>query len=230
MLTNIESTLNNYCFLSELRSLSKGINRMEKKITKEKKIDRRVRKTRRALKEALIEKLKDKPIQEITVREIADEIDINRGTFYQHYRDIYDMLSQIESELFGEFGELLDNSEKHHTHDIMSTFIGFVTLLKENRDLVLVLLGPNGDPAFVDRVKEMVREHVIDAWMRVNSSDMIQYFDYYYEFVVAGCIGLFQKWLATGAKESPEKLAQMVDAILNGGSDMIYKINGLNHV
>ena len=230
MLTNIESTLNNYCFLSELRSLSKGINRMEKKITKEKKIDRRVRKTRRALKEALIEKLKDKPIQEITVREIADEIDINRGTFYQHYRDIYDMLSQIESELFGEFGELLDNSEKHHTHDIMSTFIGFVTLLKENRDLVLVLLGPNGDPAFVDRVKEMVREHVIDAWMRVNSSDVIQYFDYYYEFVVAGCIGLFQKWLATGAKESPEKLAQMVDAILNGGSDMIYKINGLNHV
>ena len=203
---------------------------MEKKITKEKKIDRRVRKTRRALKEALIEKLKDKPIQEITVREIADEIDINRGTFYQHYRDIYDMLSQIESELFGEFGELLDNSEKHHTHDIMSTFIGFVTLLKENRDLVLVLLGPNGDPAFVDRVKEMVREHVIDAWMRVNSSDVIQYFDYYYEFVVAGCIGLFQKWLATGAKESPEKLAQMVDAILNGGSDMIYKINGLNHV
>ena len=203
---------------------------MEKKITKEKKIDRRVRKTRRALKEALIEKLKDKPIQEITVREIADEIDINRGTFYQHYRDIYDMLSQIESELFGEFGELLYNSDKHHTHDIMSTFIGFVTLLKENRDLVLVLLGPNGDPAFVDRVKEMVREHVIDAWMRVNSSDMIQYFDYYYEFVVAGCIGLFQKWLATGAKESPEKLAQMVDAILNGGSDMIYKINGLNHV
>ena len=203
---------------------------MEKKITKEKKIDRRVRKTRRALKEALIEKLKDKPIQEITVREIADEIDINRGTFYQHYRDIYDMLSQIESELFGEFGELLDSSEKHHTQDIMSTFIGFVTLLKENRDLVLVLLGPNGDPAFVDRVKEMVREHVIDAWMRVNSSDMIQYFDYYYEFVVAGCIGLFQKWLATGAKESPEKLAQMVDAILNGGSDMIYKINGLNHV
>ncbi len=198
---------------------------MEKKITKEKKMDRRVRKTRRALKEALIEKLKDKPIQEITVREIADEIDINRGTFYQHYRDIYDMLSQIEAELFEEFGELLDNSDKHHTQNIMSTFIGFVTLLKENSDLVLVLLGPNGDPAFVDRVKEMVREHVIDAWMRVNSSESMRYFDYYYEFVVAGCIGLFQKWLATGAKETPEELAELIDAILNGGSNMIHRMN-----
>ena len=107
----------------------------------------------------------------------------------------------------------------------MSTFIGFVTLLKENSDLVLVLLGPNGDSAFVDRVKEMVREHVIDAWMRVNSSESMRYFDYYYEFVVAGCIGLFQKWLSSGAKESPEKLANMVGVVLRGSADTIRKIN-----
>ena len=198
--------------------------------TKEKKIDRRVRKTRRALKEALINKMKDKPIQEITVREIADEIDINRGTFYQHYRDIYDMLYQIESELFEEFDDLLNHSDRLESKGIKSTFIGFVTLLKENSDLVLVLLSSNGDPAFVDKVKALVREHVIDEWMHANSTGVTPYFDYYYEFVVAGCIGLFQKWLATGAIESPEKLAQLVDVILNSGSGMIHNINELNHI
>ena len=50
-----------------------------------KKEDRRVRKTKRLLRGALTDLLKEKPIQEIKVREIADMVDINRGTFYQHY-------------------------------------------------------------------------------------------------------------------------------------------------
>lgn len=191
----------------------------------EKKLDRRVRKTRRALKEALTQKLKEKPIQAITVREIADEVDINRGTFYQHYRDIYDMLGQIEAELFEEFDELLKNADRHHAEGIKETFIGFISLLKDNRDLVTVLLGSNGDPAFVDRVKALVRDHVIHDWVRVNSPEAMQYFDYFYEFVTAGCIGLFQKWLSSGAKESPEKLANMVGVVLRGSADTIRKIN-----
>ncbi|MEG2643479.1 MAG: TetR/AcrR family transcriptional regulator, partial [Eubacterium sp.] len=73
----------------------------------EKKEDRRVRKTKRQLRQALTELLKEKPIQEIKVREIADLIDINRGTFYQHYRDICEMLLQIEDELFSQFNQIL---------------------------------------------------------------------------------------------------------------------------
>ena len=65
--------------------------------------DRRVRKTKAALRKALTDFLREKPIQEIRVREIADKIDINRGTFYQYYRDVYDMLAQLEAELFEQF-------------------------------------------------------------------------------------------------------------------------------
>lgn len=62
----------------------------------EKKVDRRVRKTKRQLRQALTQLLQQKPIKDITVREIADLVDINRGTFYLHYKDVYDMLEQIE--------------------------------------------------------------------------------------------------------------------------------------
>lgn len=55
---------------------------------KEEILDRRVRKTRRQLKECLTRLLKGKKIQDITVRELAEMADINRGTFYLHYKDV----------------------------------------------------------------------------------------------------------------------------------------------
>ena len=60
-----------------------------------KKVDRRVRKTKRQLRQALTVLLQEKPIKDITVREIADMVDINRGTFYLHYKDVFDMLEPV---------------------------------------------------------------------------------------------------------------------------------------
>ncbi len=59
-------------------------------------LDRRVRKTRRQLKECLTRLLKEKKIQDITVRELAEMADINRGTFYLHYKDVFDLMDQIK--------------------------------------------------------------------------------------------------------------------------------------
>ena len=88
----------------------------------EKKVDRRVRKTKRQLRLALTKLLQEKPIKDITVREIADMVDINRGTFYLHYKDVYDMLEQVEAEMFEEFNQILNaqpsivNAEKPLPH------------------------------------------------------------------------------------------------------------------
>ena len=64
-------------------------------------IDRRIRKTRKQLKDCLISLLKTKRIQDITVRELTEMADLNRGTFYLHYKDVFDLLEQTETELLG---------------------------------------------------------------------------------------------------------------------------------
>lgn len=63
--------------------------------------DRRVRKTRKLLKECLIRLLKEKRVQDITVRELTDMADLNRGTFYLHYKDVFDLLEKNRGRTYG---------------------------------------------------------------------------------------------------------------------------------
>lgn len=61
--------------------------------------DRRIRKSKKALQEALIRLLSKKSIGEITIKELTDEADVHRGTFYHHYADAMDLKVQTEREM-----------------------------------------------------------------------------------------------------------------------------------
>ena len=69
--------------------------------------DHRVRVTRMLLRKAFLELLSRKPIQSISVRELCEEAGINRSTFYAHYKDVYDLREQIETEMLSDFQEAL---------------------------------------------------------------------------------------------------------------------------
>ena len=60
--------------------------------------DRRVRKTKKQLRLALMELLAEKSAKSISVRELTERADINRGTFYIHYRDVGDLLQRLISD------------------------------------------------------------------------------------------------------------------------------------
>ncbi len=59
------------------------------------------------LKDGFLDLMQQKPIQQITVKELCDHVDLNRGTFYLHYRDMYDLLDHIESEILEQFNEII---------------------------------------------------------------------------------------------------------------------------
>ena len=73
----------------------------------EKKEDRRVRRTKKLLSQGLIELMQQKQVKDITVRELADLVDVNRGTFYLYYRDFFDMLERLEEELFEQLNAVI---------------------------------------------------------------------------------------------------------------------------
>lgn len=68
-------------------------------VRKSEKQDRRTRYTRQTIKDTFLELLKQKSFTKITVTEVCKNAEINRGTFYLHYYDIYDVLSDIFNDM-----------------------------------------------------------------------------------------------------------------------------------
>ena len=184
----------------------------------EETVDRRVRKTKKQLRECLTRLLKEKKVQDITVRELTDMADLNRGTLYLHYRDVFDLLEKTENELLDEFNSLM---YRHNAQDLTNNpaavFVDIFHLVKDNSDLVYILLGENGDLNFVNRLKHLVREKCLQDWMEVFRSGNSAFFEAYYSFIVSGCVGLVQYWLQTGLMESPEELATLAEQIITQG-------------
>ena len=185
---------------------------------KQELLDRRVRKTRRILRECLTRLLKEKKIQDITVRELAEMADINRGTFYLHYKDVFDLLEQIEQELTKELEEILDH---HSVEELLNRpsllFSDLYPAVQENADIITILIGENGDLNFVNRIKEILRDRCLKKWLTSNYSCSTDLLEAYSAFIISGCVGIVQYWLETGMKESPQEMAAATeDFILRG--------------
>ena len=131
--------------------------------------NRSVRNTKRKLRSGLITLLSEKPLNEISVKELTDSVDVNRGTFYFHYSDIYDMLSKIEDEVFERFDSILNDPDPDMRGSANEYLTAIFSFLGENHDLCEILLGPHGDMQFVNRVKSLIDERCSDLW-RENAS------------------------------------------------------------
>ncbi len=104
--------------------------------------DRRIRKTQSALKSALAQLMENKRVKDISVRELTDLADVNRGTFYLHYKDVFDLLEQSENDLLAELHETISKfDETTVSDDPTCIFEGVYNLCKENSTLVCILIG-----------------------------------------------------------------------------------------
>lgn len=119
--------------------------------------DRRVRKTKKALRQGLSELLLKKNIKDISVRELTDYVDIHRGTFYLHYRDIYDLYAQIEAETAQEVKGIL---ERYTPEEVAGTpFPMILTLIEyiaENVSLCRMMLSQNGNMSFTKELSDII--------------------------------------------------------------------------
>jgi AcrR family transcriptional regulator len=188
-------------------------------------VDRRVRKTRKQLRQVLAELLQTKPLKNISVREISDLADINRGTFYLHYKDIYDMIEQIEQEMFAEFTAIID---KHQPTNLQPTpyplLLDIFNYLADNKDMCAVLLSKNGDADFVDKLKNSIMEKFLANFPKIASDKDAannKFSRYYYSFIAFGSIGIFQMWLDGNMQESADEMAQLAGAMITGGISAI---------
>ena len=181
----------------------------------EQKIDRRIRRTKKLLLQALTKLMSEKKINQITVTELTDLADVNRSTFYLYYKDTFDMLEQIENELFDDFNKAFEKFSKDIvTYDNMSSFFTFVfEFAQENAEICKILLGPDGDYAFIEKFKKAIKESQPHLGVEISPINL----NYFRPFVISGYIGIIQQWLEDDMKVSPKDMATFVTGIITNG-------------
>ena len=180
--------------------------------------DRRVRKTREVLKKSLISLMKEKNINSITVKELCEKADINRGTFYLHYVDVVNILNELEEELFKEFQEVIlshkISKDKIETKPILEDIFTFI---KKNKDFSIIVLCERGDMSFMKKIVSLIYDKGYNDWSSILNINDKELFDKYYSFILYGAIGLRDYWLKNGLKESPEYMAILTENIILNG-------------
>jgi len=79
------------------------------------KENRKIRYTKMVIRDSLMELMKSKPIPSVSIKAICELADINRSTFYSHYKDQYDLLRQVEEETLSYFENMLDRYKDKHS-------------------------------------------------------------------------------------------------------------------
>lgn len=178
--------------------------------------DRRVRKTKAALRHGLAVLTQKKSIKEITVKELVEEVDINRSTFYLHYTDIYSMVAELESELLEEFKNAIDLYPPTNSEEEMCRFFEHIyNILNDNCEICVALVSENGDISFIRQVETFVSERIkkiFESGMVKNVYDV----RYVFDFCISGGMGLFKHWLTDENALEPAHMAKITTDMVVG--------------
>lgn len=180
------------------------------------KNDRRIKYTKMMIKQSLVKLLQEKPISKISIKEICETADINRSTFYAHYADQYDLLRQLVDETLQDINTYLDSYNftvyEPGSYQIMKRIFEYIV---ENAELCKVLMGEYGDISLQKEIMMIVQRQGMKEWKgkKAVDEDMMEYL---YIYGVNGSIGIVQKWLQSGLKQSAGEMADLV-------IQMIYK-------
>lgn len=183
----------------------------------EKKIDRRTKYTKMVIQNSLFELLKQKSIDKITVTDICLQSDINRGTFYYYYADVFDLLKQIESEIYEEFLTYFNQFLYSKDRKIEDLTIRLFEYLKQNKKIFRIIFSKNGDKNFIKTIYFTAYKSIREEWKSKNPNLDEKTLDDMFTFIGNGSISVIQKWLESGAKEDPKQIAEFINLMSQSG-------------
>ena len=177
-------------------------------------VDRRILRTKLAIREALVDLIDEKGFDALSVRDITERADINRGTFYLHYRDKFDLLEQTELGIIQDIEEIILQANSLNLADFNSTdkplpiVVTMFEYLKENAALMHAILGLKGDVTFQNQLRKAVEKNLKLGFLAgIKAENFLVPSDYLIAYVLSAHFGVIQVWLQNGCVESPKEMA-----------------------
>lgn len=174
-----------------------------------KKLDRRIRYTRRVLKQSLLEILKQKPVNKITVKEVCEMAELNRATFYTHYSDCFALLDSIEQDLLNAF----ESSLKFVNFFDMTTLIEAIyTMVEQNEEACRVLIFQGVRTSILQRMIDIAKKEAIAIWKqtlyRASDSEVEMLYTHLSNGLMSVVVGGFDKYSREEIKNFVNKIVK----------------------
>ncbi len=178
--------------------------------------DLRVIKTRQNIRNALGSLLSEQELSDITITALCVRAQINRKTFYRHYRSIADVISEFENELLSDFSDILKTSNTS-IFDIGSVLGEISALISGNQDYFIRLLKLNPDLFSGGRVKAMLRRAIEVSLRELALIQDEQTLHALSEFTVSGVLSLYSAWFDEGCTGSLDAITETARRLITGG-------------
>lgn len=166
--------------------------------------------TKEKIKEAFLELYKKKRIEKISIQELTDLAGMNRGTFYAHYMDIYDLLNQIEDEYIltaqSAVQGILCSLLRSQGREIALPSEEF---FEKNGSVMKLLLAEKPNPVFIARLKEAALRYVSE-YLGVDYDNRSWQEVYAMEYIASAQLGIITYWIKNDRDVETEQLGEMV--------------------
>ena len=176
---------------------------------------RRVRMTKMLLKNALIDIMKNKSIHMVSIKEICEEADVNRSTFYRHYDTQYDLYDEIIEDIASDIGAIYKND--YTTVDFLTKVLEY---MESKRETILVILSDNGKvslgEAFVLFTGRFIDHN--------NTSELVTDV---LEFIAAGLTSIIWSWLNKENRRPASDVARMLHNLMMHGVGRVIRLSGV---
>lgn len=164
--------------------------------------NRRKRITRQKIEEAFLSELEEKTLEQLKVTDICRIADVNRGSFYTNYLDIYDLADQIFQQLRHEVEELYHGRRDEMVYSDELFFLSLLQHIRDNQKLYKTCFKLKFDEIIVS-----LEEYDLSFAEKMYSPEHIEY---HLTFFQAGFNAVVRKWLDGGCKESPEEISEII--------------------
>lgn len=179
--------------------------------------DPRIARSRAALREAFIALVEERGIDGFSVGDLCTSAGLNRGTFYNHFRDKESLLASFEDEVIEGLGGVLAKFQSIKlrelaacslTHRPLPMLVELYDYLREEGPFLHAMLGPGGDARFGMRLREAVCDRFVRSLLHERyQNDPSAFTRYYISFYSGAYLGVISEWIDSGMTETSEEMA-----------------------
>ena len=181
------------------------------------KPDRRVARTKKAIKNAFAELMSEKEISEITVKDIAETADVNRKTFYNYYNSVYDIVNEIENELVLEFDSVLSNIDfKQEMQNPYGIFEKLTDIINQDFDFYSRLMKMNHNANLMQKLYVALKDRMKTSFLSQTEIEESQ-LNIVVNYMISGMLSVYQSWFNSDRAESIEELSKTVSIMTFSG-------------